>query len=273
MRVGRYVLSLCALVAVFGCGGGSGSDNNGPVYVYGVTGDHRLVRFAMGTATVDMNIPITGIASVDHPVGIDFRASDGKLYYLASTGQLFTIDTTTAAATPVGEGNGFIPLNSAGFDFNDVTDRIRYVVDTDFNARLNPDNGEFIDGDIGDEGFQPDTAVHPTGDIGGLAYTPPSDDKTTLYGIDYGSNQLVRIGGVDGNPSPTQGLKTNIGALGVDVSGLMGFDIARDGTAILVNTPAADQNNVYTINLTTGVATLIGDPEIESRITAIAISR
>ena len=83
---------------------------------------------------------------------------------------------------------------------------------------------------------------------------------TTLFGIDRGSNRLVRIGGVDGNPSPNLGAVTSVGSLGVVVDGATdaAFDISgATGTAyaaLFVGGVA----RLYTINLVTAAATLVG---------------
>jgi hypothetical protein len=45
--------------------------------------------------------------------------------------------------------------------------------------------------------------------------------------------------------------------LGIDTSGLVGFDIAADGTAF-VSLTVGSIARLYTINLATGAATLVG---------------
>ena len=101
------------------------------------------------------------------------------------------------------------------------------------------------------------------GAVVGLAYdrndTNPGT-PTTLFGIDSVSDQLIRIGSVDGSPtSPNVGTVTNIGALGFDTESSVGFDIAASGTAFAALTgPDPYSPNLYTINLTTGAATLVG---------------
>ena len=56
---------------------------------------------------------------------------------------------------------------------------------------------------------------------------------TTLYGIDTVANQLVRIGGVDGTPSPNGGTITPVGPMGsINAVSIGGFDIGQDGQAL-----------------------------------------
>ena len=85
---------------------------------------------------------------------------------------------------------------------------------------------------------------------------------TTLYGIDTGTDTLVRIGGPDGTPSPNTGLLTTIGPLGVDATSFGGFDIqpfTNIAYAALRTGPAgATTQKLYSINLATGAATLLG---------------
>ena len=271
MRINRALMSLCAVLAVFGCGGGGGNDGDGPIQVYATTSNRHLLRFNLGSNVVDMDVAMTGLSQSQPISGLDFRASNGLLYLLEASGQLYTVNTTTGAATPVGEGNGNIPINACGFSFNDVTDRARWVLNNDFNIRLNPDTGEFIDGDILTDGIQPDTDIHPTSSIAAIAYTPPTNNLTTLYAVDLDDDMLVRIGGVGGSPSPTAGLRTDIGPLGVDVSGIISLDFAKDGTAVFTDNPDATSNNVYTINLSTGAATFVGDVITDLRIGQIAV--
>ncbi|MGQ0600060.1 MAG: DUF4394 domain-containing protein, partial [Anaerolineales bacterium] len=61
------------------------------------------------------------------------------------------------------------------------------------------------------------------------------------------------------NP-PNDGTLNTVGALGVNASELAGFDIqARSGMAYAVLTaPSATVSRLYTINLATGAATLVG---------------
>src|SRR6185312_5305291 len=70
----------------------------------------------------------------------------------------------------------------------------------------------------------------------------------------------VRIGGVNGSPSPDGGVLTAVGPLGVNIgSNHVGFDIVGTDMAY-----ASMQNlltgtfGLYTVNLTTGDATVVG---------------
>ena len=83
----------------------------------------------------------------------------------------------------------------------------------------------------------------------------------TLYGIDSNLNILVTQGSPGGSPiSPDSGQLFTIGALGFDTSDLVGFDISGiSGVAYASMTaPAGNFSQLFTINLSTGAATLVG---------------
>ena len=109
--------------------------------IYAVTSGN-LLRFDSATpGTIDSTTPLTGLLAAENIFAIDFRPATGQLYGIGSTGQLYMIDTTTAAATAVGA-----PF-AAGVSFERVwtstptVDRIRVVNDADENLRLNPNTG------------------------------------------------------------------------------------------------------------------------------------
>ncbi len=91
--------------------------------------------------------------------------------------------------------------------------------------------------------------------------TPAPRPPTTLFGIDFITNTLVRIGGVNGSPSPDGGVLTTIGALVVGSllgSRDIGFDIAPSSAAFASMFTSANNWRLYTVNLSTGVATSAG---------------
>ena len=89
----------------------------------------------------------------------------------------------------------------------------------------------------------------------------PPTSKTTLYGIDTGAAQLVLQGTIDGTTSPNSGQVTAVGPLGVPVlsNSDAGLDISSSGTAYAALTAPSGVSSVYTVNLSTGAATLVGD--------------
>ncbi len=196
--------------------------------------------------------------------GIDFRPSTGQLFAIAQDNfsqpvGLYTVNTVTGIATNVGTINN---SSSVDFDiaFNPVVDRIRVVNADNTNLRVNPSNAATtIDTPLAYAAGDANAGVDPT--LTAAAYTnqsPGAQTATVLYGIDAATNALVTI-----NP-PNNGTLNTVGALGVNLFNFgvgpgLGFDIdGVSGTAFASLTTATGGNNLYTINLTTGAATLIG---------------
>ena len=81
----------------------------------------------------------------------------GELYALGSTGRIYTINTTSGAATQKAQlaadstdaTNPFTALDGTDFgvDFNPVVDRLRVVSNTGQNLRINVDTGATITDD------------------------------------------------------------------------------------------------------------------------------
>jgi len=135
----------------------------------------------------------------------------------------------TATATAVGTAPFAPPLDggSFGFDFNPTVDRIRVVSLTRQNLRLNQNDGTAtLDGRLA---YAPtDAAAAATPIVVGSAYTNPvaGATATQLFGIDVGRNSLVLQ-----NP-PNPGTLATVGALGVNATSPVGFDITpANGTA------------------------------------------
>ncbi|WP_234733276.1 DUF4394 domain-containing protein [Tellurirhabdus bombi] len=213
---------------------------------YAVDGGNSLHIFnPMNPAPVAKTL--TGLQTGEIIVGLDFRPANGQLYALGSTSRLYTINTSSGAATQVGSGP-FTPALSGGdygFDFNPTVDRIRLVSSMGQNLRLNPETGAVgnIDGTL-----KPGT---PT--VSGAAYTNnfAAATTTTLYDIDSNTDQLLI------QAPPNDGVLTVVGSLGIDVSGANGFDIGgTSGTAYAILS-ANGSTGIYRINLSTGAATLM----------------
>ena len=242
------------------------------MYGYDFT-NNRIVTFNAATpGTITRTLTLTGLNSGEFLVGIDFRpaatapATNG-LFAVATTGsasRVVTIDTTTGAVT--GIGTGFTPAISAtafvGVDFNPVPDRIRVITNAALSLRLNPNDGTLVamDTTLAYVAGDPNAGVTPqVVHVGYTNSTNPAPTVTTLFGIDAGTNALVRIGGVDGTPSPNLGAVTTIGPLGVDPTLFGGMDIQAGTNTAYAVLRVAGVSQLYTLNLTTGAATLVGN--------------
>lgn len=240
--------------------------------VFAVDAGNNLIRFgAQSPNVVTRRAAISGLQNGEVIVGVDFRPVDKKLYALGSTSRVYTLDTLTATATLVGTTT-FTPAlngNSFGFDFNPVPDRIRVHSDTEQDLRLNPLTGGLAAVDsllaynAGDANF----GVNPN--ITGTAYTNSvaGATSTVLYAIDSNRDILVTL------PSPNNGKMTTVGTLGPNTTEFVGFDIAGDtGVAYATLTLGGAGSSFYTINLTSGAATLVGNIDNSAALRGIAVA-
>lgn len=222
--------------------------------------------------------PITGLQPLEHVLALDYRwlplqtppIPPSRLFALGvTTGavsdsvRLLTIDPGTGVATVISSTPIALNTGSAyDMDFNPTVDRIRVVNASDVNMRINPNNGTIAGIDV---------ALNPAGgDIAAIAYDrvnipqPPSvSSNTTVHGISNTVAKMVTIGGVNGAPSPNGGQAFVGGALGVTLAAgsdkTTDLDVSFGGTAYATLTPSSlPIASLYTIDLTTGAATLVG---------------
>lgn len=232
----------------------------GGVTLYGLTTSNKLLRFNSGTpGTIESTVQVSGLGTDESLVGIDFRPATGQLFGISSGSRLYTIDMGTGASTAVGSAPLTTTLSGAnfGFDFNPAVDRIRVTSDDDQDLRLNPNNGAVaaIDGTLTYTTTDTNTGKNPN--IFASAYTNnvPGPASTVLYDLDSNLDVLVTQ-----NP-PNSGTLNTVGPLGMDVTAVGGFDIVGANTAFAALAPTggeANTTNLYTINLSTGAATMVG---------------
>jgi Domain of unknown function (DUF4394) len=215
--------------------------------------------------TIGSSVAITGLQVGETVLGIDRRPANELLYGLGSTSHIYTINTTTGVATAV-SATPFAPAltgTAFGFDFNPVPDRIRVVSTDTTNFRLNPNDGTLAGTDTPLAYAAGDSGAGLTPRVVGSAYTNnfSGTSVTTLFGIDSNRDVLVMQGGPNGTPSPNGGVLTTIGSgLGFNTSDLVGFDVSgTSGVAFASLTPpTGGASQLFTIDLTTGTATLVG---------------
>lgn len=238
-------LGLLALPLV-GCGG-SGDNDNGPNPVgdrFVAVRGNQLLRGDVNNADRASTTTLTGLPAGVEIWGLDYRPNGGAIVALGSNSRLYTINLNTSVATAIGDGP-FTPSltgGAFGFDFNPQVDRIRIIGDDGQNLRAHPDTGAIV---------ATDTAISDVNaDIVAAAYTDNDNDNgtlTTLYAIDANSDSLVRIGGVDGDPSPNGGALTDVAGLNFEVETNAALDITQGNAAYLVS-----GRDVYSLNLATG---------------------
>ena len=237
--------------------------------VFAVAPPFFLFRFDTATPSVIEHVVVVkGLQPGERLEAIDYRPRTGQLYGLGVTdGSLdtlrtYVIDPRSGIATLVTSGLPYDAQNggSYAFDFNPTVDRIRITNDADANFRINPNNGALAG---------VDTIINPSGfQIVGAAYDRSFDNgafganRTTLYAITKAASALVTIGGINQTPSPNTGTLLNALPLGVPLSALgeVGFDIPAGSSVgyAALRSAASGLTGFYTINLSTGAATLVG---------------
>jgi hypothetical protein len=190
-----------------------------------------------------------GLQAGETILGIDVRPSNGLLYGISNQSRLYVINPGTGQVTQVGASGNFTLNGTAfGMDFNPVPDRIRLVSDTEQNLRINPNDGTaIIDG-----------ALNPAGNIVAVAYSNnfAGAASTVLYAIDSVAGTLNIIS----NPN-AGGPITLVGSLGLgqNLDSRIGFDISGLSGVAFASINIGGFTNLYTINLNTGAASLVGN--------------
>lgn len=230
--------------------------------LWAATADNRLLSFSpVAPGTALKNLPISGLQASESVIGIDIRPLDGKLYAVGTSGRLYTLDTTSGAASEVATlspaiGSAFtcLPAQTFGMDFNPAADALRLVDAAAENFRVLPSaraagaaGATFVD-----------TALNPAAAAVAAGYTNnfAGTSVTTLFVIDGAAGTLNLQGGVNGTPSPNAGALSVVGALGVTAVGDVGFDIAggHNGVALAALSTDASTPALYSVNLATGAA-------------------
>ncbi|WFB65467.1 DUF4394 domain-containing protein [Chryseobacterium sp. WX] len=245
-------LALFAITTLFSC---DHSDENsmsenipqGPdLMVYGITAMNELVYFnASNPKIFTSKTTVTGVASGEKLLSIDFRPATGELYALSNASKLYIINTSNASARTV-SSTAFTPMISgtiASIDFNPTVDRIRLVSNSGQNLRLHPETGAVAATDI---------TINGTGSpsITGLAYTNSKAGAATtiLYDIDPMLGKLYK------QDPPNNGTLVEVGSLGTTFTGQAAFDIKYDNSTALL----AFNDKLHILDLNNGKATSIG---------------
>jgi hypothetical protein len=228
----------------------SSNDDDTPIpaapVAYAVDATNSLKTFSLATIGTPTSKPILLLQPGETILGIDIRPANGQLYALGSTGRIYTIDTTTGNATMIGAGPIAISGTEFGFDFNPVVDRLRIVSNTGVNIRVNPTDGTLV---------ATDTTLNPgTPNVTAVAYLNNYTGAlvTTLYDVDSTTDMLYTQ-----NP-PNNGTLVPIGPLGINATASNGFDIGGTSNTAYGIFTVGGISGLYTINTTTGAATLVG---------------
>jgi hypothetical protein len=239
--------------------------------IFALDGAGNLVTFGSQNPGSVRRTALSGLQAGETLVGLDFRPSGG-LFAAGSSSRIYRVDTLTAAATAVGSAP-FAPAlagTAFGFDFNPTVDRIRTHGSAGQNLRLHPDLGTVAFTDTALTYLAGDPGAGTVPRIVGTAYTNSVAGSTTtqLFGIDSNRDVLVLVG------APNGGRMTTVGALGVNTSDDVGFDIfgADAAREVYATLTVGSRSELYTINLTTGAATRVGQIGTSSPIRGIAVA-
>jgi len=227
---------------------------------------------------------ISGLATGSALVGMDVRPATGQVYAFGydaaqQKGQIYTLDTSNAMLMPVGAGiNGLMLSGQVGFDFNPTVDRIRLISSDAHDYRLHPVTGALVatDGKLMFANGDVNAGKNPN--MGSCAYTNSyiGSTSTTLYNYDDSLNILTIQ-----NP-PNNGIQNTVGSSGLmqnlsDVTSdidiyfnpITGQNIAY----FVANTGSNVNDSLYTINLSTGMATVVHALNMPVKDIAAMISR
>lgn len=192
---------------------------------------------------------LSGLQSGEFIFGLDMRPANGQLYALGSSSRIYTINTASGAATPVGTAPFAPALNGPffGFDFNPTVDRIRIVSNMGQNLRVHPETGVVA---------AVDAELKPSGEeVSAAAYSDnfAGTTSTILYDLGTKADKLFR------QSPPNEGQLVEVGPLGVNAEANNGFDIGgTSGKAFAILT-VNGKAGIYTIDLGTGKANKVND--------------
>lgn len=258
-----------ATAALLGAPGAASAEQ-----IFGLTTTNALVSFDSATpGTSSAAVAITGLAAGESILGIDVRPATGAIYGLGSAGNLYTLNATTGSATFVSlltadatdltSPYAGIAGTAFGIDFNPVVDRLRIVSASGQNLRVNVTTGATItDGalNIATPGQAPGVTA--------VAYNNNDNNPatgTTLFDIGSATDALYT------QVPPNDGTLVLVGALNVNTSDVAGFDISgATGVAFASLTSPDGASSLYSINLATGAASLIGGTSSSLRDITVA---
>ena len=231
--------------------------------LYGLTTENSIAVFdsSKPNETLDGGF-VDGLAAGEELIAIDFRPASGNIYLLGSTETVYTFDLATLDATVVGNFGATADLRgtSFGFDFNPAFrggEFARIISDTDDNRVISGVSGQYLlpvektdvfyaAGDA-NEGENPNIAA--------IAYTNSLGVATSTqqYGIDATLGVLTTVANNAGTLETVGSLglsSTPTNELGLDISGATGIAYA--------NLQTGPNSQLYTIDLGTGTASLLG---------------
>jgi hypothetical protein len=242
------------------------------VTIVGLTTNNQIFTMANASSpgTITGPFTVSGIASGQTLVALDFRPKNGTLYALAynsvsGEAQIYTLNTSTNVATAVGTtmnlqlGTG----NSVGFDFNVINDNKVLITGTNGHSYfVNADLGMVISSATSLQYASNDIMASATPAISGTAHLNNffGADVTMLTGFDVANNTFVSFDGSNNTTLHTIGLTGIVAQPNTPVALDASFDAAThvNTTYMSATTLASSSYKLYTINTSTGMASMVG---------------
>jgi hypothetical protein len=228
--------------------------------IYAVNDQNELISFDVSAPEALLSsVDITNTETNSDILAIDIRPSNGLLYGVDDSNNLYTLNPDTGAATLVAAISIELLGVDYGFDFNPVADALRIATTTDQNLRVDAATAQATEeGPLAYAANDPNTGTPVRGL--GLAYTNSvaGATSTQLYALDANTDSLSTI-----TPA-SSGILQTVGSLGVNAfTGEVAFDIVSETqttqTAYAIFSAEGGPNSsLYQISLLTGQATLLG---------------
>lgn len=248
--------------------------SNGKIYTFDAKSPSKLIGNP---------VSLTGLGTGQTIVGMDYRPNTGELFCLGynaskGTARLYLVNANGSLSIinfndiKIELGNGPI-----GFDFNPTVDRIRVVSASNKNYRLNPTTGELSNTDADLNYITADINEGKNPFIGTCAYTNSyvAATSTALYVFDDSLNNFALQNPPNNGVLTTLSNNTNIVINTLDRSSDMDiyFDASTNSNkAFFATNPKETKNdNLYTIDLSTGSAALVGQIGTGLEIQDIAV--
>lgn len=248
-----------------------------------LTDNNGLVSFQSGfPSKLCTSTTVTGLQGNEAVLGIDTRPSDRNVYALTSAGRLYTVNSTTGAATtkatltadPADTTDPYTvaDLNSGiALDVSPAADQLRAFNGNGKNLRIMMDTGVTTsDTQLSAAALSPASAG-----VTAISYTNgfAGTINNKLYLIDTANDRLLTT-----PAGATGGVLANVGSLQIqgDVQAVAGLEINAVNNsafaALQVGTNAGNSSDLYNINLASGVATRVGTIGAPARVRKITYS-
>lgn len=244
------IASACAL---------AGANHAAATSIFGLSTSNEISVFdSSSPSKILKSGAVSGLNAGDNLVALDYQPATGNLLLLGSQSNVYKLDSfrsSSFSATLLNTLDPTVPGSDYAFDFNPAFMEgafARIITNENDNRVINGTSGEYLapvektdvfyaPGDM-NEGANPN--------IVGIAYdnNVMGATSTQQYGIDASLGILTTVANNAGTLATIGGL-----GLGMPILADLGFDIAASGEAF-----ASINSSLYTIDLGTGAASLIG---------------